>query len=286
MKTLNIEKISELLREVSSEVVIPRFRSLESGEIEHKPSESDPNDIVTVVDHEVEAWMIDVLRGLDPSVPVVGEEGVYADPSLIRVRETSDSYWLLDPIDGTKNFARGEEGFGIMLARVDRGAVTASWIYLPVEDRIFVAELGSGAWVDGTRIRIASGPLAGAPRGALHLRYMPSEIAERLREVLAERVQVAPDMGCAAMEYTRILTGAREFAVYHRLHPWDHAPGALLLSEGGGRVEHQDGAPYTPRSTDQVTFVAHDPGLSEEMRGWLRGTGGRKSREDSHADRI
>lgn len=107
-------------------------------------------------------------------------------------------------------------------------------------------------------------------RGALHLRYMPSGMAGPLSNALANRVEIARDMGCAAMEYTRILMGEREFAVYHRLHPWDHTPGALLLAEGGGRVEHLDGKPYGPLSKDQVTIVAHDPALGEDLRGWLR----------------
>jgi fructose-1,6-bisphosphatase/inositol monophosphatase family enzyme len=270
MRTLNIDKISEILREVATEIVLPRFRALETGEIELKPSASDPNDIVTVVDHEVEEWMTRVLRGLDPSFAVVGEEGVYADPTILQIRETSDPYWLLDPIDGTKNFARGEDGFGIMLARVQRGEVMASWIYLPVEDRLFAAELGSGAYLEGERIRTPSRSAAHEALGALHLRYMPSDLAETVSSTLIGRVGIAPDMGCAAMEYTRILMGEREFAIYHRLHPWDHSPGALILTEGGGRVEHLDGAAYGPRSTDQITVVAHDPALAEDLRGWLR----------------
>jgi len=270
MRILNIDKISELLREVASEIVLPRFRALETGEIEIKPSASDPNDIVTIVDHEVEEWMTRVLRGLDPSFAVIGEEGVYADPWKLRILETHDPYWLLDPIDGTKNFARGEDGFGIMLARVLRGEVMASWIYLPVEDRLFAAELGSGAYLEGEKMMTPVRSASDEARGALHLRYMPAGTSEALTDALTGRVEIAPDMGCAAMEYTRILMGDREFAIYHRLHPWDHAPGSLLLSEGGGRVVHLDGAAYDPRSTDQVTIVAHDPAFAEEMRGWLR----------------
>jgi fructose-1,6-bisphosphatase/inositol monophosphatase family enzyme len=153
----------------------------------------------------------------------------------------------------------------------------ASWIFLPIEDRLFAAELGSGAYFDGERIRTPSRTGGELARGALHLRFMSSEPARLLSSALNGRVELAPDLGCSAMEYTRILTGEREFAVYHRLHPWDHAPGALIVTEGGGRVEHRNGTPYGPRSTDQVTIVAHDPALAEDLRGWLRDVHGGKT---------
>ena len=166
MKSFNVDRISDLLREVAAEIVLPRFRALESVEIESKPTSLDPHDIVTVVDREVEEWMTGALRGLDSSVPVIGEEGVYADPTLLRTVDSSEPFWLLDPIDGTKNFARGEDAFGIMLARVARGETLASWIYLPAFDEMFVAEAGSGAYWGETRVRPHLYPPGDPLRGA------------------------------------------------------------------------------------------------------------------------
>ncbi len=75
--------------------------------------------------------------------------------------------------------------------------------------------------------------------------------------------------GCAALEYTNLAQGQKDFVVYHRLLPWDHAPGALVLSEAGGNTVHLDGSAYSARSTDQVTVCAGTDRVSALVRHWL-----------------
>ena len=71
------------------------------------------------------------------------------------------------------------------------------------------------------------------------------------------------------MEYASILRGDKDFVIYYRLLPWDHAPGALAIVEAGGAAIHLDGRTYTPLSHDQVTILAASPELAEKVRGWI-----------------
>ena len=95
---------------------------------------------------------------------------------------------------------------------------------------------------------------------------MPGSLGETVAQATRDRFHTVPDSGCAAVEYTNIVSGSREFAVYYRLLPWDHAAPALMLIEAGGRVEHLDGTPYSVRSENQLTIVARDAMVSGQVR--------------------
>ena len=203
---------------------------------------------------------------------MLGEEAVYNDPSLFGLIESSERIWILDPIDGTKNFVRGLDGFGIMLAWAVRGVVEAAWVVLPARNEAFVAEKGSGAFVNGKRLSIPPQRNPDVPRGAVHLRFMSDEIAARVSRATAGRFTPLTDVGCSAAAYSEIAKGERDFEVYYRLYPWDHAPGALVLSEAGGTVRHASGETYTPRSRSQVTIVAGSDRTAEQVRAWIGGS--------------
>ncbi|MGH9165392.1 MAG: inositol monophosphatase family protein, partial [Acidimicrobiales bacterium] len=83
---------------------------------------------------------------------VVGEEAAAADPRLLDPVGTAERLWVVDPVDGTSNFVRGSPDYAVMVALLERGAAVASWILQPVTGRLFVAEAGSGATVDGRRL--------------------------------------------------------------------------------------------------------------------------------------
>lgn len=267
----DIDRVTELLRAVAAEVVLPRFRNLTDGDIERKPTVGDPDDIVTIVDRLTEEWLARELAALAPGVPLVGEESAHARPELIDlIAEGAAPVWVLDPIDGTKNFARGDDAFGIMLAWIEGGRTTASWIHLPARGRMYVASAGEGAYADGERLRVPGDAPEEPYRGVLYVSYMPDDVAARVTAAAEGRYRPVPGVDCAAVEYTDVAAGVKEFAVYHRLNPWDHAPGALVLSEAGGRVEHADGRPYSPTVRHHVTVVARAPEVSAAVRGWLR----------------
>jgi len=85
---------------------------------------------------------------------------------------------------------------------------------------------------------------------------MPPREHARLESRAAAAGRQSPPLGSAAIEYTSMLRGTKDYLVYHRLLPWDHAPGALLVAESGGRVMHPDGAAYVPRSRNRTLLAA------------------------------
>jgi fructose-1,6-bisphosphatase/inositol monophosphatase family enzyme len=273
MAPLNVDAVTALVREASDTLILPRFQNLRPEDIEDKSTSPDREDLVTTVDREVEAWLTRALTRLEPGATVIGEEAVHARPELLDHIVADDPIWLVDPIDGTKNFARGRDGFGLMVARVLAGRTVSGWILLPARGEMFVAEAGAGAWLNGARVSVPATASPPAPTGTLFVRYMPVDLRASVTAIASERFGIVADSACAAVEYTEVLRGRQDFAVYYRLLPWDHAAPALILSEAGGCVDHQDGRPYSVRSADQLTVVARSPDVSAVIRGCLGSRG-------------
>ncbi len=265
----DIDAIASLLLEVGHGVILPRFRRLEPGDVERKRTPTDPNDVVTVVDHQAEEHLTRALLSLVPGTAVIGEEATHERPDLLELLTADGPVWLLDPIDGTRNFVAGDDGFGIMLAYVTAGVARAAWVLLPARNELFVAETGNGAFFNGQRIRVSTARPGQSLRGALHVRFMPDELRASAARASHDRYRAEFDTRSAAVEYMEILKGSRDFAVYYRLLPWDHAAPGLILTEGGGRAEHLSGQPYSPRSADQVTIVANGVTAVDVVRGWF-----------------
>jgi fructose-1,6-bisphosphatase/inositol monophosphatase family enzyme len=267
----DIDAVTALIAEAVAELMLPRFGHLRAEDVRSKASVSDPGDLVTVVDREMEERLTRGLKALTPSAVVVGEEAVHKTPGLLAHVGGDDPLWLLDPLDGTRNFSRGNADFGVLLAWVTGGLVRAGWLVLPARNETFVAETGSGAFRNGVRIEVPADPPPEPSRGSVYVRFMPESLTAAITQAGAGHFQPLVECGCAAVEYTNVLEGRKEFALYYRLLPWDHAAPALILAEGGGCVEHLNGRPYRVRSGDQVTVVARDGRTSGRVRAWLSG---------------
>jgi fructose-1,6-bisphosphatase/inositol monophosphatase family enzyme len=250
--------VERLMRQVAAEVVMPRFRNLAASEMEEKA----PDDWVTVADRESELRLADGLATIDPGARIVGEEACAADPALLDGLDQG-RLWLIDPIDGTGNYAAGRSPFGIMLALTEDGVVQAGWMLDPVTGRLCHARLGEGAFVDGERI--AARP-TGRPRpvAALATYFMSPEQRADFTARAEGRFQLVDIPRCAAEQYPRLALGQNDLSVFQRTLPWDHAAGALFLNEAGGRVARTDGTPY--RIADRRTGMlgAASPQLWDE----------------------
>jgi len=261
-----IGTVTALIAEAAETLILPRFRHLRPEDIEDKATSSDREDLVTIVDREVEVWLARAFEQLDPGAAVIGEEAVHATPALMHLITSDQPLWIVDPIDGTRNFARGVDGFGVMVSRVAAGETLAAWLMLPARGDMFVAEAGSGARLNGHAIRVPGTTTPREPRGLVFDRYMPTDVRAHVNRV-ADRSAfgITPYSTCAAVEYTDVLRGEKDFAVYYRLLPWDHAAPALILSEAGGSVTHLNGKPYSVRSRDQLTIVARSSEVGAEL---------------------
>lgn len=165
---------------------------------------------------------------------MVGEEGVAADPAILAHLHGTVPAWLVDPLDGTANFAAGREPFAVMVALLEAGVIRASWILDPIADRLLTAEAGRGSYLDGVAVRPTVDAPATALRGAVMSRFLPPAWRSSVEAGAHRLGTVLPGQHCAGREYADILTGAQQFALFWRTLPWDHAPGVLLLQEAGG----------------------------------------------------
>jgi fructose-1,6-bisphosphatase/inositol monophosphatase family enzyme len=200
----------------------------------------------------------------------VGEEAASADPGLIDSMAGADLAVVVDPIDGTLNYASGLPLFCMMAAVIARGETVAAVIHDPVTGSSQMALAGKGAWceeTDGRRfpLRVARGGRALAEMsGMVSWKYMQ----EPLRSEISARFPLAADVSslrCCGHEYRLAASGATDYLVYGRMMPWDHAAGLLIHREAGGFSALFDGSPYCPAARapegvivapDKAAFIA------------------------------
>jgi len=244
---------------------MPRFAALRPGEIEMKAVD----DPVTIADREAELMIGASLRSLLSHARVVGEEACAADPSLMAGLDEG-AVWIIDPIDGTANFAAGRPPFAMMVALLLSGETVGSWILDPLSDRLCVAQRGGGAWIDGQRIRTTDTHAdLGDLCGIVSQSFVPAggrTVIDQLSKAIGE---VVPTARCAGHEYPLVATGVRHFALYWRTLIWDHAPGALLLTEAGGVAMHLDSSDYRPARQRTGLLLAHNRKIAEAVIGLI-----------------
>jgi fructose-1,6-bisphosphatase/inositol monophosphatase family enzyme len=239
------ERVAELIREVAAAELLPRFRNLSKDEIRLKG----PGDPVTVADVASEQRLASGLARILPGVPVVGEEAAEKDADLVELIGRPDgACWIVDPLDGTANFAAGKDAFAIIVALVRDRQTIAGWILDVPGNRLAVAIKGQGITLDGKQVPRC--PDVVKPNGYVGYkvrrtfdRELPDAQRGRLGKILTLR--------CAGHEYINIL-GRTSFSLYRQTKPWDHAAGALMLTEAGGDARAFDGKPYAP---DQNIFA-------------------------------
>ncbi len=262
--------LAAILRDAASAEIMPRFRRLGAGGVRAK---SGPQDLVTDADEAAERRIGAALAALFPGALIVGEEAAAADASLLDRLAEAERAIVLDPLDGTFNFAHGVPLFGVMAAVLARGEVALAAIHDPLGDDTALALRGEGAWVeraDGSRFDLRVRP-GGAPAqmgGIASWQFLPEPLKSRVLGRLP-RLAATWSYRCAAHEYRLAAAGGCDFLLYHRLLPWDHAPGWLLHREAGGFSAHFDGTEYRPRQISGGLLCAPDRASWEALRAVL-----------------
>jgi fructose-1,6-bisphosphatase/inositol monophosphatase family enzyme len=230
--------VEALMRQVAADVVMPRFQQLAAHEIEEKT----PGELVTVVDRESEARLNEGLAALLPDAKLLGEEAVAFDPGLMD-GIGSGAVWIIDPIDGTANFAAGRAPFAIMVALAVDGVAQAGWMLDPITGRMCSAARGHGAWIDGERV-IARASGQSLLVAGISTLFMDPAVRDGFIARAEGKLAMADIPRCAGEQYPRIVLGVNDLALFERTLPWDHVPGALFLAESGGRIARTDGRAY------------------------------------------
>jgi fructose-1,6-bisphosphatase/inositol monophosphatase family enzyme len=233
-------QVGALVRHVAATVVLPSYQHLQASEI----SEKGPGDLVTVADRRSEEALTAGLLDLLPGSVVVGEEAYAADKSVLDRIGGEAPAWIVDPIDGTANYAAGRGPFCLMVALVDTDGPAAAWIYDPIDDLMGYAVAGGGAFLDDMRVEPATPLPPERLRGVAAATYYPADLRAKVGAGHGRLGEVTAGQRCAGREYLDLLAGKQQFAMSWRTWPWDHAPGALLVREAGGVVRRLDGVEY------------------------------------------
>ncbi|SDW45332.1 inositol monophosphatase family protein [Roseicitreum antarcticum] len=246
------------VRDTARTEIMPRFRRLDAGDVDTK---SAPGDLVTVADRASELRIAAAVRRLMPDAAIVGEEAVFEDPAILNRLRNSGRVVIVDPIDGTWNFASGLAVFGVILAVVEDGETRFGLLYDPVMDDWIMAEKGRGAWFcrpDEAPLRL-TGP---APRhkdeahAFVPLFLYPDADRPRIAAQFPQWGRVT-SMRCSCHEYRTLAFGHADLIAAPTPKPWDHAAGVLVVEELGGAAR-ASGPGYDVTDTMTTLTVATD----------------------------
>lgn len=250
---LDLAAVETAVRQAAADEITPRFRQLAAEDIVQK---NGPHDLVTIADRRAEEHLTAALTALLPGSRVVGEEAVHADPTVLDALHGDAPVWIVDPVDGTRQFVHGDPGFATLVALAHHGEVLASWTYAPALDQMAVARRGAGAWLNGERLH-AGHP---APGATLEVATShPDFTTDDQKRVLAglDAPGIAPrPCGSAGLEYLHIALGRLDATAFSWQNAWDHAAGLLLVHEAGGASGTVAGQPFRIEGANALPFTA------------------------------
>jgi fructose-1,6-bisphosphatase/inositol monophosphatase family enzyme len=263
MKHINNALVEEIIANVAAAEIMPRYRMLAEGDVEMKGVD----DPVTVADQAAEHALTEHLQKAFPGSVIVGEESYAKDPSITSRFSDDQDVWVIDPIDGTRNFVAGLPEFAVMVGLVRKGQIIAGWIYDPHTKDMLTAEQGGGVWLRGHKLR-----LAGLDKDIPKLAIIGSRF-ERIiaNKNLSDVFNILPQFvggSATSFDYGRLFTGDVLFAkstapraaylLYRQSKPWDHVPGLLMVHEAGGYAASADGEPYDMQKGEKGLMITPD----------------------------
>ncbi len=203
-------------------------------------TKSTDRDLVTEADIEAERVILSVIAASFPDHAIVAEESGSTGHSAYT--------WLVDPLDGTNNFAHGHPVFCVALALLHLDKVVLSVIFDPLRDELFTAEKGQGAFLNGESIRVSDCQDLTA---SIIATGFPYDRATNPQNNLAEFNRMMPLVqgvrrcGSAALDMAYVACGRIDGYWEHHLNPWDYLGGALMVTEAGGTVSNMQGEACT-----------------------------------------
>lgn len=202
-----------------------RFNSLSEGDIREKSGRV--GDVVTAADYAAEEALHAALTEILPGSTVVGEEAAASDPTVLNRLLSDDWVWVVDPLDGTANFASGGGMFGIIVALIKEGETYCGWVLNPVEQDFMFAAKGKGTWYQKK------------PRGVWSRRVIQTTNKPILSLNRRKQKQYTGNCetirpGSVGREYMEMCLGKMHVGLYEKLRPWDHLAGLLMHREAGG----------------------------------------------------
>jgi len=233
-----------------------RKRMLEDFRVDAKLN---PNDLVTDVDHETEAFIYDRILERWPDHRIIGEEGHGTD-----VEDTCGILWIVDPIDGTLNFVHQLQNFAISIGVYIDGEPYAGFILDVMNDNLYHAGAGKGAYKNDTRLGRVQDTSLAKSLVALNSNWVIKEGIGRTFTEVVRDARSTRSYGSAALDFVNTAQGIVSAALFFRLHPWDYAAGMIILAETGGITTNLLGEEISILNRDSV--LAGNPGIHEELQ--------------------
>lgn len=201
-------------------------------------------DLVTEADIAAETAIVASLNDDAPGIKILAEES-YND----QKNADMGTVWVIDPLDGTTNFAHGIPVFAVSIALLENGQPKVGMIYCPMQDELFCTGLGAGAWMNDKQIEVTDTDFL---LQSLVATGFPYDIHKYLADVTRRMQTILPKvrdirrMGAAAVDLAYVACGRLDGFWEVALKPWDTAAGCLLVEEAGGRVSDFMGQPFSP----------------------------------------
>lgn len=224
-------------------------------------------DLVTEADLAAERLIVERIRSYHPRHRILTEES----GDVAEAGDQADAHkWIIDPLDGTTNYAHGYPVFCVSIALEHEGSIVVGVVYDPARDELFAAERGEGATLNGRRVRVSE---TDELNRALICTGFPYDVRQRMdfarhfRDFIMKAQSVRRD-GAAALDLAYVAAGRFDGFYEEGLRPWDVAAGVLLVEEAGGRVTHYDGSPF---HLYKPPIAASNGLVHEAMLGVLQG---------------
>ncbi len=229
-------------------------------QIERKVDQS----LVTNVDKEAERLIVSKIKGKYPGHGFIGEEGGRNGPD-----SDSEYIWIIDPLDGTHNFIRGINMFGVSIGVAHQNRFVAGVIYLPVFEELYIAEYGNGAYKNGRKIKVSNCKNLGECMVSFDsgIKKAPLREVQILQEVAIHTFGLRM-FGTSVRQLTYLAEGVLDGIVEFDDHPWDFAAGACIVTEAGGMITNLQGETLTHKDTG---FFASNGKVHQQLRGIVQG---------------
>lgn len=219
----------------------------------HQVSYKGRVNLMTEADRGSEQLIADMIAQRFPNHRILGEEGTL-------IGTDAEHLWIIDPLDGTSNYAHGYPNFSVSIAFLVRGQVALGVVYDPLRDELFVAERGKGAYLGDQRLTVSSTDDLIHSLAATGFPYdRPGKLPKTIRmiEELGKNVQTIRADGSAALDLCYVAAGRFDLFWENDLSPWDTAAGSLMVWEAGGRVTDTQDQPYDIFSREVVATNGH-----------------------------
>ena len=232
-----MKKEIEEIAKRAGEVLLKQFNNLESIRKKGK------NDIVTSADMDSEKLIIKEISDRYPTHSILSEE-------MGSLDKKSDYCWLIDPLDGTVNYASGLPFFSVSMGLSYKNEIISGLVYDPVKNETFRAEKGKGAFLNGNRIAVSK--TKNLEDSLIGISFRGKKRPDYFDDLLRNS-RGARSYGSAALELAYVACGRLGAYVNPSLHPWDTAAGSLIVREAGGRVTDFNGKETFPFDSTLAT---------------------------------